>query len=94
MSFRQVCLDRPSGLYKLKIVPAKDAAKGVVDVIAVAEIKEYPAPVKSARLADGTPLTVNGNEIGGIPFKKNEPAEILVSLDYHDYLSLEVECFE
>ncbi len=94
VSFRQVCLDRPSGLYKLKIVPAKDAAKGVVDVIAVAEIKEYPAPVKSARLADGTPLTVNGNEIGGIPFKKNEPAEILVSLDYHDYLSLEVECFE
>ena len=43
---------------------------------------------------ENTPLTVNGNEIGGIPFKKNEPAEILVSLDYHDYLSLEVECFE
>ena len=73
---------------------AKDVEKGIVDVIAVAEIKEYPAPVKSARLVDGTPLTVNGNEIGGVPFKKNEPAEILVSLDYRDYLSLEVECYE
>jgi ABC-type transport system substrate-binding protein len=59
------------------------------------DMTEMTVQIKeAAKWSDGTPLTVNGNEIGGIPFKKNEPAEILVSLDYHDYLSLEVECFE
>ena len=94
ISFRQICIDRATGLYKLKIVPAKDAEKGIVDVIAVAEIKEYPAPVKSAVLPDGTTLAVNKNEISGFAFNKNVPVEILVTLDYRDYLSLEVECYE
>ena len=93
-SFRQICQDRAKGLYKLKITPERDAPKGAVDIIAVAEINDYEAPIKSAQLADGTPLVVNGNEVSGLAFNKGETSEIYVTLDYHDYLSLEVECYE
>lgn len=93
-SFRQICQDRTKGLYKLRITPERDAPKGAVDIIAVAEINDYKAPIKSAQLADGTPLVVNGNEVSGFAFKKNETSEIFVTLDYRDYLSLEVECYE
>ena len=72
----------------------KDAEKAAVDVIAVAEIKDYAAPVKSAELGDRTKLAVRGNEVSGFAFKKGEPVEIYVTLDYRDYLSLEVECYE
>jgi hypothetical protein len=93
-SFRQICQDRANGLYKLKITPDRDAPKGAVDIIAVAEINDYAAPIVSAQLADGTPLAVNGNEVSGLAFRKNEASEIYVTLDYRDYLSLEVECYE
>jgi hypothetical protein len=29
-----------------------------------------------------------------LAFRKNEASEIYVTLDYRDYLSLEVECYE
>lgn len=94
VAFRQVCVDRAGGVYRLKVTPGKDAEKAAVDVIAVAEIKDYAAPVKSAELGDRTKLAVRGNEVSGFAFKKGEPVEIYVTLDYRDYLSLEVECYE
>lgn len=94
VAFRSICVNREKGLYRLKVVSTKEAEKGSVAVIAIAEIKQYPAPIVSARLADGTELCVDGNEISGFAFRKGEPVELNVVLDYHDYLSLEVVCYE
>lgn len=94
LAFRSICNDKARGAYKLKVIPEKDVESGSVAVIAVAEIKDYPAPVKSARLEDGTELKVEGNEISGFKFEKKRPLKIDLELDYSDYLSLEVACYE
>lgn len=93
-AFRSICLDKGRGIYKLKIVPEKDAAQAAFDVIAIAEIKSYAAPIQTAALADGTPLTVRDGEISGLSFKKGVPVTVNLTLDYSDYLSLEVACYE
>lgn len=93
-SFRSICRDKVTGSYLLKIVPEKDCAQAAVDVIAVAEIKDYVAPVRAARLEDGTELKVRNGEVSGMGFRKGVPLKIELSLDYSDYVSLEVECYE
>ena len=92
--FRPVCQDREHGRYRLKIVPERDVPKASVSIVAAAEISGYDAPLKAAALADGSPLTVRDSEVSGFAFKKGEPLELLVTFDYSDFLSLEIECYE
>jgi len=93
-AFRSICQDKTAGLYRLKITPSRDAEKASVDVTAVAEIKGYEAPIKAAELPDGRPLKVSHGEIAGLKFQKNVPVEIFVTLDYSDYVSMEIDCYE
>lgn len=76
------------------IVPDRDVSKASVSIVAAAEISGYDAPLKAAALADGSPLTVRDSEVSGFAFKKGEPLELLVTFDYSDFLSLEIECYE
>ena len=66
----------------------------MVKLYVMAETEAYNAAVVSARLEDGTELSVsNGNEIGGFDFVKGKPLSMTVTLDYADYCSLEVEAY-
>lgn len=91
-SFRSICADRARGAYRLKLTPGKNAANGSIDISTVAEIKDYPATVLSASLADGTPLRVDGSTVSGLTFEKGVRLDINVILDSTDFVSLEVDC--
>lgn len=93
-SFRPICRDKERGAYTVKIMPSKDIENASIELFAVAEIKQYSAPVREAYLSDGTILKVENGEIKGLKLRKNVTSEINVMLDYSDYASLEVVCHE
>ena len=88
--YRFACTNEAQGEYRMFLVPEETEANGVLVVNAVAELNTYEASIVSARIKDGNELKVDGNKIVGIDFRKGEQLQILLKLDYSDYVSLEV----
>lgn len=91
--YRFACTNEAQGEYRMFIVPEETQSNGVLAVNAVAELNTYEASIISARIKDGCELKVDGNKIVGIEFRKGEQLQILLKLDYSDYVSLEVEWY-
>ena len=92
-SARSICEDEQSGIYRMVLVPKKKEDNAAIAINAVAELSTYAADVISAELSDGTPLTVNGNQITGLHFQSGTPVRINLKMNYTEYVSLEVEWY-
>ena len=88
--YRFACTNESQGEYRMFIVPDVTEQNGVLALNAVAELNTYEAAIVSARTNDGDELKIDGNKIIGIKFSKGEQLQILLKLDYSDYVSLEV----
>ena len=92
-SSRSICADERSGSYHMILVPKKHEEHAAIAINAVAELSTYSADIDSASLADGTPLTVDGNQIIGLQFQKGVPLHVNLKMNYTEYVSLEVEWY-
>lgn len=90
---RFACTNESLGEYRMFVVPEASEDNGVLAVNAVAELNTYEASIVSAKTSGGSPLKVVGNKITGLNFKKGEQLQISLTLDYSDYVSLEVEWY-
>ncbi len=90
---RAVCLDKSKGDYSLTFVPAASASDGKLEIFLSGESLSYDAPVVSAFGIGQPPLNVDGNRITGLTFIENTPVRLKISLNYHDYCSMEVKAY-
>jgi hypothetical protein len=90
---RVVCLNKDAGEYSITFVPASSAENGRFDLFLSAESQDYNAPIISATGMGQPPLTVNENRISGLSFTANTPVRLKVTIDYHDYCSMEVKAY-
>jgi len=90
---RAVCLDKTAGSYSLTFVPAASASDGKLEIFLSAESQNYDAPVASAFDIGQTPMLINGNIISGLTFTENIPIRLKITLNYHDYCSMEVKAY-
>lgn len=90
---RVVCLNKDSGEYSITFVPASSAEKGRFDLYLSAESQDYKAPIMAAIGMGQPPLTIKGNSISGLSFIANTPIRLKVTIDYHDYCSMEVKAY-
>lgn len=82
------------GKYRIIYTPSESADKGGIAVFIAAETQNYGAHVKSAKLSDGTVLTVRGNRIEGISFEAGKPVIVDFDLTASDgYLSMEAKAY-
>ncbi len=89
-----VCVDKAKSEYQIVFTPDNGFEQGMIKLYVMAETDAYDATVLSARLDNGTALTVSrGNLVEGLNFVKGRPVSITVTLDYTDYCSLEVEAY-
>ena len=90
---RAVCLNKASGEYSITFVPTASAENGRLDLFLSAESQNYDAPILSA-IGPGQPsLEVKDNQITGLTFSANIPVRLKVTLNYHDYCSMEVKAY-
>lgn len=94
LHLRYFCMDRNRGIYGLMLTPSADAKVARLKVLSVAENQTYPAPVLTAECA-GQALSVDTVHgiIEGLSLQKDKQLMLVVTFDYSDYLSLEVECY-
>lgn len=86
-----VCVDKVQSEYQIVFTPDSGFQHGKVKLDVRGETDSYNAEIKTARLENGTPLTiVGGNEIEGLDFVKGLRVSLFVKLDYADYCSLEI----
>ena len=57
-----------------------------------AESQSYDAELVDVK-CDQPSVTFEGNVIKGLTFIANKPIKLTLTLDYHDYSSLEVEAY-
>lgn len=93
---RIFCLDKLNGLYKLIIETSRTYSFCELKIIAMAENESYVAPLVDAKILEtGQQLQVD-TEMGiirGLSLSTGQIVEIVMEMDYSDYLSLEVECY-
>ena len=58
-----------------------------------AESQNYTASIVSASCADFPNLVVSNNKITNITFTEKQPIKIDITIDYHDYCSMEVKAY-
>jgi len=90
---RVVCLNKDAGEYSITFVPTSSAENGRFDLFLSAESQDYNAPIISAIGMGQPPLTVDENRISGLSFTANTPVRLKVTIDYHDYCSMEVKAY-
>ena len=92
-SSRFACTNEASGEYRMFLVPATAEANGIIAVNAVAELNTYPASIVSARTIDGQNLRIEGNQIHGLVFGAGKMIQVILTLGYSEYVSLEVDWY-
>lgn len=90
---RFACTNEASGEYRMFITPATTEAYGIIAVNAVAELNTYQASIVSARTIEGRNLQIDGNKILGLAFEAGKMIQVILTLDYSEYVSLEVEWY-
>jgi hypothetical protein len=90
---RSVCLNKDSGEYAITFIPTDSAENGCLEIFLSAETQNYGAPILSAMSFGQPKLSVVGNKISGLILQANTPLRLKVTLDYHDYCSMEVKAY-
>lgn len=91
--FVPVCVDKNKGMYVFLIVPDEDGSNATLEVFLSAETQSYEALIKVATVIGGNAVTVRGNKIKGLNFRKDQATRIRVEIDYYDYCSMEVKSY-
>jgi len=90
---RVVCLNKETGEYSVTFVPAVSAENGCVELFMSAETQNYNAVITAVKGLGQSGLTADGNKINGIVFVEKQPVRLRVTIDYHDYCSMEVKAY-
>ena len=72
--------------------PTVNATEGTMKVYQSAEGGSYDAALVGVK-CDQENVTFEGNVIKGLTFTANQVLKMTLTLDYHDYSSLEVEAY-
>ena len=90
---RVVCLDKNEGEYSVTFVPSVSAEDGFIELFMSAESQNYNAVITAVKGLGQSGLTAEGNRIKNIVFEENKPVRLRVTIDYHDYCSMEVKAY-
>ncbi len=91
-SERQWCSNKDKGEYILIFKSSINAENGTMKIKQSAESQSYDADLVDVK-CDQDGVTFEGNVIKGLTFMANKPIRLVLTLDYHDYSSLEVEAY-
>ena len=86
------CVNKAEGEYVLIFKPSVNATDGTMIIQQSAEGGSYPAALAGVK-CDQEEVAFEGNVIKGLTFRANQALKITLTLDYHDYSSLEVEAY-
>ncbi len=89
-----ICIDYKKGLYSFLLEAEQDVDDGIIDIKLSAENDNYPASIAQAVLIPQKELNIDGGRITGVVMRVGKKIQIKVELNYHDYCSLEVYCYE
>jgi hypothetical protein len=89
---RFICTDKSTGNYLISFTPKTSAKNGYLELYQSAESSDYKAPLVNA-VCNGEILQIDNNKIMIEEFIANSPLLIYVTLNYHDYCSLEVKAY-
>jgi hypothetical protein len=90
---RVMCTDKSNGEYVISFTPASAATDGLIDIYLSAESQNYEAKISSISCDVCPEASFDGNRIRGLTFTENSPLKLRVTLDYHDYCSMEVKAY-
>ena len=90
---RVVCLDKDKGEYSVTYVPAISAENGYIELFMSAESQNYNAVITGVKGLGQSGLSAEGNKINNISFEEKKPVRLRVTIDYHDYCSMEVRAY-
>lgn len=90
---RVMCTDKTTGQYIVSFTPSATATDGIINLFMSAESQSYDAAIVSATCDSCPNLKFAKNHIEGLSFTENTPVTIKVTLDYHDYCSMEVKAY-
>lgn len=90
---RVLCTNKDAGQYNISFTPSVNAENGIIDLYMSAESQNYDAAILSASCDACPGIKINKNRIEGFTFTEKVPVVIRVSLDYHDYCSMEVKAY-
>lgn len=74
-------------------VPSVSASDGCLKLYLSAESQDYEAKVIKAMAIGQKSIAAEGNIIKNIEFTEGTPVKLRVTIDYHDYCSMEVAAY-
>lgn len=90
---RVFCRNKAEGKYTITFTPASSAQDGSIVLYMSAESQSYDASIFSASCVSCPSLRFSSNRIEGLVFEEKVPVTIEITLDYHDYCSMEVKAY-
>lgn len=90
---RVLCTNKSEGQYTVSFTPSVSAENGMLDLFMSAESQNYDARIVAATCVTCPNLRFTKNRIEGFTFTEKVPVVVKVSLDYHDYCSMEVKAY-
>lgn len=93
LKVRTVCLNKDKGEYSIIFVPKCTANDGVLSLKLSGESLDYEAGIIDVMGIGQPGLTINKNKICNIKFVEDQPIKLKVTIDYHDYCSMEVSAY-
>ena len=90
---RSLVRDKKAGKYTIVFTPKISASNGSLEVYMSAESQNYTASIVSAHCTDFPNLIVSKNKITNITFTEKRPIKIDITINYHDYCSMEVKAY-
>ena len=90
---RTVCLNKENGEYSIVFVPSASASEGCLKLYLSAESQDYEAKVIKAMAIGQKSIAAEDNIIKNIEFTEGTPVKLRVTIDYHDYCSMEVAAY-
>lgn len=93
LKVRVVCLDKSKGEYSVTFVPSISAQDGCIELFMSAESQNYNAVITAVRGLGQSGVSAEGNKIKNVVFEEKKPVRLRVTIDYHDYCSMEVKAY-
>lgn len=90
---RIMCTNKTAGQYTISFTPSANATNGIIDLFMSAESQNYDATILAVSCDTCKDLKIAKNRIEGFVFTEKTPVIIRVTLDYHDYCSMEVKAY-
>ena len=90
---RTVCLNKSNGEYSIIFVPTSSATDGCIKLYLSAESQDYDANIIKVMGIGQKEIVAEKNVIKNIVFTENTPVRLKVTIDFHDYCSMEVDAY-